>query len=307
MGFRVPPRCDPTCPTGTACSPPGPGRPVVGRHDRGAPLLHPAVAFRQLDLHLVGERMPFCIVSSLNDPVTVPSMLAPLSPQIQMISVSQLAQLLDRIDHAADVVVGVLGGTRRTPPSGGRRRASACRARRPMRERLVARGQLRVGGNDSEPLLTGKVSSRSSSHPGRTCPVLVGPFIRHMVRSVAAAGRVVDEEGLVGILCAHPVEPLDGPVGHRLREIVGVLLVVELFGRADDLLVLRETEDPTGSTRRRGSRRSSRTPSRWANGRTDPPALAARPVRCHLPNAAVLYPLSRRIRGSGAQSVEGRR
>ena len=57
------------------------------RHDRGAPLLHPAVAFGQLDLHLVGERIPFCIVSSLNDPVTVPSILAPLSPQIQMIRV----------------------------------------------------------------------------------------------------------------------------------------------------------------------------------------------------------------------------
>ena len=31
--------------------------------------------------------MPFCIVISLNEPVIVPSMLAPLSPQIQMISV----------------------------------------------------------------------------------------------------------------------------------------------------------------------------------------------------------------------------
>ena len=31
--------------------------------------------------------MPFCIVSSLNEPVIVPSMLAPLSPQIQMITV----------------------------------------------------------------------------------------------------------------------------------------------------------------------------------------------------------------------------
>ena len=31
--------------------------------------------------------MPFCIVSSLKEPVTVPSMLAPLSPQIQMTSV----------------------------------------------------------------------------------------------------------------------------------------------------------------------------------------------------------------------------
>ncbi len=31
--------------------------------------------------------MPFCIVSSLNEPVIVPSMLAPLSPQIQRMSV----------------------------------------------------------------------------------------------------------------------------------------------------------------------------------------------------------------------------
>src|ERR1700750_1479028 len=82
--------------------------------------------------------IPFCIVSSLNEPVTAPSTLAPLSPQIQMITalssspcpsisvrtrppavagippgpdddgVVQLAELVDRVDDAADVVVGIL-------------------------------------------------------------------------------------------------------------------------------------------------------------------------------------------------------
>ena len=53
--------------------------------------------------------IPFCIVSSLNDPVTVPSILAPLSPQIQMISVFSSSPSSSIVDHAADVVVGILG------------------------------------------------------------------------------------------------------------------------------------------------------------------------------------------------------
>ncbi len=65
-----------------------------------------------------------------------------------------------------------------------------------------------------------------------------------MVRGMAAAGRVVHEERLVCVLGTYPVEPLDRAVGHRVGEVVRVLLVVELLGRADDLLVLREAGVP---------------------------------------------------------------
>ena len=53
----------------------------------GPPTVDAAEPLGQLQLHLVGSAMPFRIVISLNEPVIVPSMLAPLSPQIQKISV----------------------------------------------------------------------------------------------------------------------------------------------------------------------------------------------------------------------------
>ena len=61
---------------------------------------------------------------------------------------------------------------------------------------------------------------------------------------MAAPGREVGEERFVRVLAAHTVQPLDGLVGHRIREVVRVVLVVELLGGADDLLVLRQARIP---------------------------------------------------------------
>ncbi len=61
---------------------------------------------------------------------------------------------------------------------------------------------------------------------------------------MAAARREVGEERLLRVLGAHAVEPLDRLVGHGIREVVGVFLVVELRRRADDLLVLRQARVP---------------------------------------------------------------
>ena len=53
--------------------------------------------------------IPFSVVSSLKVPVRVPSMLAPLSPQIQMTRVSSSSPMLvDGVEEASDVPVGVL-------------------------------------------------------------------------------------------------------------------------------------------------------------------------------------------------------
>ena len=90
-----------------------------------------------------------------------------------------------------------------------------------------------------------KVCSRSRSHPWSNWPLYLSAHsLRDMVRGMAAARRVVDEEGLAGVLRTYPVEPLDRSVGHRVGEVVRMLLVVELLGSADDLLVLRETRVP---------------------------------------------------------------
>ena len=65
-----------------------------------------------------------------------------------------------------------------------------------------------------------------------------------MMRGMAAAGGEVDEERLVRLLGPDAVEPLDRLVGHRVRKVVGVLLVVIFRRRSDDLLVLRQARVP---------------------------------------------------------------
>ena len=65
-----------------------------------------------------------------------------------------------------------------------------------------------------------------------------------MVRRVAAAGREVGEERLLGILGTDPVEPLDGLVRHRVRQVVRVGLVAVPRVDTDDLLVLGDDRVP---------------------------------------------------------------
>ena len=64
------------------------------------------------------------------------------------------------------------------------------------------------------------------------------------MRRVAAAGGEVHEERLVRVLGAHPVQPFDCGVGHRVREVMRVLVVVEIVGGPDHLLVLGQTGIP---------------------------------------------------------------
>ena len=64
------------------------------------------------------------------------------------------------------------------------------------------------------------------------------------MRGVAAARGEVDEERLVRVLAPHAVQPFDGLVGHRVRQVVRARLVVVLRGGSDDLLVLGQTRVP---------------------------------------------------------------
>ena len=90
IGLRVPPRCEPTCLPhwNGVFAGPRPRRRVVRGRELRAPRLQPAVELERAASCISSvSGMPFCIVSSLNEPVSVPSMLAPLSPQIQMTTV----------------------------------------------------------------------------------------------------------------------------------------------------------------------------------------------------------------------------
>ena len=208
--------------------------------------IHPAVALRELELHLVGERDAVLhrqLVERTGDgSLHARAVVAP-DPDDQ--GVVELAELLDRVDHPADVVVGVLGVPGVDLHLAGVERLQPVGHVVPCRERLVAGGQLGVGGDDAELLLTSEgLLTKLVPSLVELALVLVGPLLVHVMRSVAAAGRVVDEERLASVLRADPVEPLDGAVGHGVREVVRIVFVVERFRRPDDLLVLGQARVP---------------------------------------------------------------
>ena len=183
---------------------PCPGRPVVWRHHRRAPRVDPAVPLGELQLHLVGERDAVLhrqFVERAGDrPFHAGAVVAP-DPDDQR--VVQLAQLVDRVDHPPDVVVGVLRVAGVDLHLAGVERLQLLGHVLPCRERLVARGQLRVRRDDTQLLLPGEgLLAQPVPALVELALVPVRPLLRDMVRGVAAAGGEVDEERLTGILAA---------------------------------------------------------------------------------------------------------
>ena len=162
---------------------------------------------------------------------------AVVAPDPDHDGVLELAHLVDRVDDPADVPVGVLGVARVDLHLTGVEALVRLVERVPRRERVVARRQLRVGGDDAERLLA---RERLLAHhvPAlvERAAVLVRPLARHVVRRVAAAGRDVGEPRRRRLLGADPVEPVDRLVAEIVLEVV--LLAVLGLGDADDLLVL---------------------------------------------------------------------
>ena len=161
----------------------------------------------------------------------MPSRLAPLSPQIQKTRVfSELAQLVDRVEHPADVVVGVLRVAGVGLHLAGVERLQFVRHVLPGGERLVALGQLSIRGDHSKLLLPGEGLPRSLSQPWSNLPLYRRPFLGHVMRRVAAARGEVGEERLGRVLRPDPVQPLDRLVRHVVGQVVGVLVVVVVKG-----------------------------------------------------------------------------
>ncbi len=115
----------------------------------------------------------------------------------------------------------------------------------PRREGVGAWRQLGAGRDHPELLLAGEGLLAEAVPSLVELPfVLVCPLLGHVVGGMATAGGEVDEERLVGVLGPHGMKPLDGLIRHRVGEVVGLFRVVELGGRADDLLVLGQARVP---------------------------------------------------------------
>ena len=184
---------------------PRPGRGVMGVHNGGSPLVEPAVAFGQLELHLVGERDAVLhreLVERPRDrPLHARSVVAP-DPKDERIA--ELTKLLNGVDDAADVVVGVLRVPGVDLHLAGVEDLEVFRYVIPRREGVGAWRQLGAGGDHPELLLAGEGLLAEAVPSLVELPlVLVCPPLRHVVGGMATAGGEVDKEGLVGVLGAH--------------------------------------------------------------------------------------------------------
>ena len=107
----------------------------------------------------------------------------------------------------------------------------------PGGERVVAGGQLRVGGDDAQLLLPLERLFPVDIPAAVELPLISGrPLLRHMVRGVRAPGGEVHEPRLGRVLGAHIVQPPDRLVGHVVRKVVP--LAVLALGYPDRLVVL---------------------------------------------------------------------
>ena len=215
-------------------------------HHLAAPGLDAAVTLGQLELHLIGQRDAVLhrqLVERAGDRALHAGAVITPDPDDQR--VVQLAELVDRVDDPADVVIGVLRIPGVDLHLAGVVGLELVRDLIPGREGRIPRRQLRVGGDHAQFLLPGEdLLAQTVPALVELALVLIRPLGRHVVRGVAAPGGEVHEERLAGVLPPDAVQPLDGLIGHGIGQVIRVLLVVEARRGADDLLVLGQARVP---------------------------------------------------------------
>ena len=207
---------------------------------------------------------------------------AVVAPDVDDQGVVEFAHLLDRVEQAPDVPVGVLleAGVDLHLP--GVELLLLRGQRVPGRERGRPRGELGVARDHAEPLLPGEglltVGVPAVVEPA---PVLIAPLGWHLVRRVAAAGGVVQEPGLVRILGAHGMQPARGLVGQVVRQVV--LLAVLALGHADDRVVLGD--DRVVLARFAGQEAPEVVKAPGVRPAVERAGRALHVIRCHVPLA----------------------
>ena len=147
-------------------------------------------------------------------------------------------QLLQHLNDAPDVVVGVFHVTRIDLHLSGQHGPECFRRRVPSRDFFIAGGELAVGWNDAELFLSGKgFLAQLVVALVELALVFISPFLGHVMRRVGGAGGKVNEERLVGrerLLLPDPFEGLVGHVGHEMVTLLGRLLVLHRRGAFEE-------------------------------------------------------------------------
>ena len=135
--------------------------------------------------------------------------------------VVELAGGFDRLDHPAGVVVGLLEESGIHLHHPGVDLLLIGREARPGGDAGGEGDELRVGRHDAELFLAGERFRADRIPAGvELTGVFLDPFLAGVVRGVGGARRVVEEEGLLrgdGLLGA---DPLHGPVGEIVVEVI---------------------------------------------------------------------------------------
>ena len=137
-------------------------------------------------------------------------------------------ELVERIDHPSDRVVGVLQKSGVDLHLAGEHRLEDVRHVFPGLDLGRASGEIGVGGYDSLFLLSGE-DLLPQCVPSRieTAPVLVRPFRSDVMGGVSGSGGVIREEGFVSLQSPLLAEP-----GNRLvRHVVGQVVALCWRGR----------------------------------------------------------------------------
>ncbi len=245
---------------------------IVVEGHRPAELVHAAQHFREVLRDVVEER--HLVQETVRAALGARAVVA---LDVDDERVVELAQLVDRIDHAAHLVVGVRerGGVDLHHVGGDLLVVGVERV--PRRNAGGALGELRARGHDAELLLP---RERLLAH---LVPALVelalelrDPLLRRVVRRVRGAGRVVDEPRLLRRDRVQHPDAVDRVVGHVVVEEV----VLRVVRRLDRLDVLDERGTPLVGVAADEAVEvfEARAPS--ATGRTDPPGCRASRARC---------------------------
>ena len=233
-------RRDLLAPLERAVACPCPGSGVVRCQQLAAPHREAAPLQQELELLLGGQRDAVqrreLVEGAAQRPLHAGSVVAP-DPDDER--VLEIAHLLDRVEDAADVPVGVLAVAREHLHLACVQAPVVLVERVPGGHRVGSRRELRLRRDHAELLLPleGLVAVSVVAHV-ELSGVLVGPLLRHVMRCVAAAGREVGEPRLLGILRVNPVQPLDRLVGHVVRQVVRLLALA--FRDADGRVVDRD-------------------------------------------------------------------